>query len=355
MTVPTHPWHLMKSIYRDVLPTVKEKLAYWTAFADAIPNEELRKQALASIRTKTFHCEGGAVYGLLAKERREEVISFIVAYQTISDYLDNLCDRSTSQDPDDFRLLHASMMDALTPGSRHQYYEKREDRDDGGYLSALVETCQKFLETLPSLPVIQPYLHELASYYCDLQVHKHVAVEERVGRLTDWFETHKPHLPEMTWYEFSACSGSTLGIFCLVAYAAAAENMEELAGQIKNGYFPWVQGLHILLDYFIDQDEDRAGGDLNFCSFYESEEMMFQRFIHFMKQADRSIVKLPDAPFHRMVNRGLIGIYLADQKVQKQRSVRNLARKILLHAGGTGWFFLLNGWLYRRMKPRLFA
>jgi len=342
---------MMRSIYRDVLPSVKEQLSYWTTYAESIPNQELRKQALASISTKTFHCEGGAIYSLLARDRREDVISFIVAYQTISDYLDNLCDRSTSLDPNDFRALHESMIDALTPGASHSYYRNRPDREDGGYLSALVRTCQQVLETLPSLPVIQPYLHELAEYYCDLQVHKHVAKEERVGRLQEWFEIHKPQLPEMTWYEFSACSGSTLGIFCMVSYAAVNQQMEELAERIKNGYFPWVQGLHILLDYFIDQEEDKLGGDLNFCSFYKTEEEMFQRFIHFMEQADRSITQLPDAKFHRMVNRGLLGIYLADRKVQEQQHVRYFARKLLRRAGGTGWFFLLNGWIYRRLKP----
>lgn len=68
-----------------------------------------------SIETKTFHCEGGSIYGLLASKNLEKTIRFIVAYQTISDYLDNLCDRSTSLNPDDFRVLHESIIHALTP------------------------------------------------------------------------------------------------------------------------------------------------------------------------------------------------------------------------------------------------
>jgi tetraprenyl-beta-curcumene synthase len=351
MTIPTQPWKMMKLIYRDVLPSVKRELTGWTTFAESIPNLELRKQALASIATKTFHCEGGSIYSLLARERKDEVISFIVAYQTISDYLDNLCDRSTSLDPADFRALHESMMDALTPGESHDYYRNRQDSDDGGYLAALVKTCQDFLVTLPSLSAIQPNLYELASFYCDLQVHKHVTQEERVNRLQEWFGKYQSQLPEMTWYEFSACSGSTLGIFCIVSYAAISERMDGLVDRIKEGYFPWVQGLHILLDYFIDQEEDKQGGDLNFCSFYNSDDELFNRFSHFIEQADKSIQTLPDAKFHRMVNRGLLGIYLADRKVQEQRHVRQLSRRLLRKAGGTGWFFLVNGWLYRRLKP----
>lgn len=351
MPVPNRPWSMMKRIYREVLPKVREQLAYWKRKAEAIPDDELRKQALASIRSKTFHCEGGAIYSLLAEDRRDDIIVFIVAYQTISDYLDNLCDRSTSLDPDDFRALHESMRHALTPGADStDYYRFRKECNDGGYLCELVKTCQTVLETIDSLPIIQPALHELAGYYCDLQVHKHVKRSERVPRLKRWFKTYQHQLPEMSWYEFSACSGSTLGIFCIVSYAASSMRMDALVDRLKDGYFPWVQGLHILLDYFIDQEEDMRGGDLNFCFYYESDARLLQRFEHFIRQADRSISKLPDAKFHRMVNKGLLGIYLADKKVQGQKKVRQIARKLIRQSGGAGWFFLLNGWLYRRLK-----
>lgn len=341
----------MMHIYRRVLPRVHTYLAQWTNRAKAIPDPELRMQALASIRTKTFHCEGGAILALLAEERADDVIGFIVAYQTISDYLDNLCDRSTSLDPADFRALHDSMRDALTPEAvPGDYYRHRKERDDGGYLHALVKTCQDFLKSLPSYDVIAPALHELAGYYCDLQVHKHVAHEERVPRLQSWFDHHKAHLPPMSWYEFSACSGSTLGIFCLVSYASTGPFTNEKTRDIKDGYFPWVQGLHILLDYFIDQEEDLIGGDLNFCFYYDSREKMMRRFAHFIEQADASIAGLPNSKFHRMINRGLLGIYLADEKVRRQKHVRQLSKKIIRRGGGSSLFFFVNGWLYRRLK-----
>jgi tetraprenyl-beta-curcumene synthase len=127
--------------------------------------------------------------------------------------------------------------------------------------------------------------------------------------------------------------------------------MSRLATQLKKSYFPWVQGLHILLDYFIDQEEDKLGGDLNFCFYYDSEKVLVDRFHHFIKQADQSISLLPDAHFHKMINKGLLGIYLADEKVNRQKRVRLMARKIIRRAGGAGWFFLINGWLYRRIKP----
>jgi tetraprenyl-beta-curcumene synthase len=354
LKIPTQPWSMMMHIYWRVLPRVRKYLTEWKREAQQIPDPELRKQALASIETKTFHCEGGAILALLAGNKKDEAIQFIVAYQTISDYLDNLCDRSTSLDPRDFRVLHDSMKHALTPGAKlENYYRFRDEQDDGGYLHALVETCQDVLGSLPSYRMIAPTLHELAGYYCDLQVHKHVAREERVPRLQSWFEKYEENLPAMSWYEFSACSGSTLGIFCIVSYASEAEVNERTLQDLKDGYFPWVQGLHILLDYFIDQEEDRVGGDLNFCFYYDSREKMMGRFTEFIEQADASIDGLPDSSFHRMINRGLLGIYLADKKVRKQKHVRELSRKIMRRGGGSSLFFFVNGWLYRRLKPSL--
>ncbi len=351
MSIPKQPLTLMAKIYKEVLPRVHQKLNNWKQKANAIPNQELRKQALASIKTKTFHCEGGSIYGLLAEDQIDKAIDFIVAYQTISDYLDNLCDRSTSLDPVDFRSLHSSMLHALTPDAKlENYYRYRDDQDDGGYLHELVKTCQEVLKSLPSHEVIYDHTIELAEYYCDLQVHKHVKLEERVPRLESWFQAHRSQLPAMSWYEFSACSGSTLGIFCLVAYATSDTFSDEDAKKVKESYFPWVQGLHILLDYFIDQEEDRKGGDLNFCFYYDDEQHLIERLEHFAINADKSIQNMPHQPFHYFINKGLLAIYLADEKVRKQANVRDLAKRLIRIGGGSTMFFYINGWLYRRLK-----
>lgn len=351
MDVPTHPIGLMGKVYKEVIPAVHQHLAAWRERAEKIPNPELRKQALASIDSKTFHCEGGAIMAILSRENMGECIQFIVAYQTISDYLDNLCDRSTSLDPEDFRALHDSMPHALIlEGELENYYRLREDQDDGGYLHALVEACRSVLRKARHYEKISGHLLELAGFYCDLQVHKHVKKEERIPRLEKWFHLYKRDLPEMEWYEFSACSGSTLGIFCLVAYAFQENFNEEMAYQIRKSYFPYIQGLHILLDYLIDQEEDIRGGDLNFCSYYSDREEMMDRFSHFIVQADKHTAGIPHEKFHRLINRGLLGIYLSDEKVGRQRDVRRLARQLVRHGGLIAMFFYMNGRAYRKMQ-----
>jgi len=53
--VPRYPWTLMIKTYGMVLPTVHRYVSGWKDRAGEIPDPELRKQALMSINTKTFH------------------------------------------------------------------------------------------------------------------------------------------------------------------------------------------------------------------------------------------------------------------------------------------------------------
>ncbi|RYG74548.1 tetraprenyl-beta-curcumene synthase family protein [Lentibacillus lipolyticus] len=347
----------MAAVYRKIFPAVHKELAYWQERAQQIPDNELRNQALASIESKRFHCLGGAVYALLSGYRWQEAIRFIVAYQTISDYLDNLCDRSTSMDPGDFQQLHQAMTDALSQGNPiKNYYAFRHEQRDGEYLADLVRTCQKTMRKLDNYAIITGYLSQLETLYSDLQVHKHVRWDERISRLKAWFRDRASASTPLYWYEFAAAAGSTLGIFCLVSYTLGGRMNENVAGQVVDSYFPFMQGIHILLDYYIDQEEDRREGDLNFCNYYESHAHMKERFNYFIRQADRHVQQLMDRQFHKMVHHGLVGLYLGDPKVKELYEGMDITNALLRESGSTASFFHWNVKLYhwiRKIKARL--
>ncbi|MDY0405283.1 tetraprenyl-beta-curcumene synthase family protein [Virgibacillus sp. 179-BFC.A HS] len=352
-SIPENAISLMAATYREVFPEVNRQLNKWENLARSIPDPELRRQALASIESKRFHCQGGAVFALLAGERYQMAIRFIVAYQTISDYLDNLCDRSTSLDAADFHLLHEAMHDALSPGEKiKNYYALRKEQDDGNYLGQLVQTCQQVLEHISEYKQFQEQLLNLEGLYRDLQVHKHVKLEERVLRLKRWYQKHKHANTGLQWQEFAAASGSTLGIFCIVSYSLKHVVTEDFAKKIVDAYFPYVQGLHILLDYYIDQQEDKQEGDLNFCSYYASQEEMHERFHFFAEQADKRIEALPDTRFHLLVRRGLIGLYLSDPKVKDMPDETNLKQSLLYKSGVASRFFHWNAKTYYCLKRK---
>jgi tetraprenyl-beta-curcumene synthase len=352
MDVPENFASLTHIAMTQVLPTVNRFLAGWTEKAKKIPDPELRHQALTGLGEKKFHCEGGGVYTLLAGERAQETMRFIVAYQTISDYLDNLCDRGRSRDPEDFRTLHTALAHALTPGAETgDYYRRRTEKDDGGYLPSLVRTCQNVLSTHPAYGRIAPHLHELAGYYRELQVHKHVAAGEVRERLEEWFAGNRGKFPDIRWQEFSAASGSTLGIFCLVSLTWGNDCPDDGVLRVKKAYFPWVQGLHILLDYYVDREEDHLAGELNFCDYYRDEKEMEERFLHFFRMSDQALRKLPYPRFQQMLLRGVVAVYLADVKMSRQgRNAKRIARRMLNEGGPLAWFFFANCWVYRRIK-----
>jgi len=316
-----------------VFPTVAKELACWRARAREIPNGELRQQALASIQHKDFHAEGGSVYAAEVPQHLDNMVRLIVALQTISDYLDNLCDRSISMDGADFSQLHLAMLDAVNPGSGyHDYYRLHPNQEDGGYLKALVTTCKQQLRKLENYALVHDDVVRLVNLYNELQVYKHLRQPLREPALTAWFEEHQAEVAGLSWWEFAAATGSTLGMFALFAEAAKADLKASYVEQLVSVYFPWVCGLHILLDYFIDQAEDRQEGDLNFVSYYSNRETMTQRLIMFAQEAGRRVLTLSDRAFHELVVEGLPALYLSDGKVPSQQ-LKGISWRLLL-AGG---------------------
>ncbi|HEV8246890.1 MAG TPA: tetraprenyl-beta-curcumene synthase family protein [Polyangiaceae bacterium] len=346
---------LLSHVGFGVLPRVGKGIARWRLFARGIPDGELRAQALASLEHKAFHCEGGAIYAGRDRLRRARLIELIVAYQTLADYLDNLCDRSIFSDPLVFEALHASMTDALELGpARADYYGgARGMGQDGGYVNALMSECQSGLRLLPHYSRVQGSAVQLAQLYAALQIRKHGPRERREGDLRSFCEREAALAPELRWYEFAAATGSTLGLFHLFE-VASRPGFDPVAAEASiSCYFRWICPLHILLDYLVDREEDVQGGDLNFVAYYRDEDDAFERFRFLIDGATRSLAGLPEANFHRMIVDGLLGLYLSDGKVERQPRVHSLAKRLLRSSRPRVRFFEVACRLYRGNRASL--
>lgn len=259
------------------------------------------------------------------------IVPLVVALQTISDYLDNLGDRTESLDEQDFRALHQAMLDAVGmhpvyPG-KGDYYRHHPDQQDSGYLHALVAACRRETARLPYYAQVAPLVAVHIDRYCDLQVNKHLPWSEREERLIRWHETH-PDRPEgLFWWEFAAACGSTLGVFALFAEALQPASQRRIEA-ISRAYFPWVCGLHILLDYLIDQAEDAQEGDLNFVKYYADADQVAERMAWFVERSVEAVRGLPNPGFHRTVVEGLLALYLSDAKVE-QLQLRPVVARLL--------------------------
>lgn len=344
-------FHLIIKHVTTVFPLVDQELARWNDCAGKIPDPELRQQAIASIKLKKFHAQGGGVYALYPTvSDPESILKFIVAFQTISDYLDNLCDRAGVEDEASFRQLHLAMFDAVTPqGDLNDYYRYYPYHNDLGYLERLVTECRTELLKLPAYSVILNSLKEQIQLYTDLQSLKHLGKGIRQSRLSTWAKSYQNYYPDLLWWEFAAATGSTLGIFLLFAAASEESLSMETVSQINAAYFPWIVGLHILLDYYIDAGEDRLMGDLNFTSYYANPQQCQTRLKLFTDQSFKKSAILRYPKFHQTIIMGLLAMYLSDTKALTTENY-STAKELLRKGGPTTIFYYYCCRLLRALK-----
>jgi tetraprenyl-beta-curcumene synthase len=330
---------------------VEQELARWTYFAGKIPDPSLRQQALASIQLKSFHAQGGSIYSLYPEVTDQEgILRFIVAFQTISDYLDNLCDRAGVKNETAFRQLHLAMLDVANPKEElSDYYRDYPFQNDLGYLGLLVTECRTQLLNLPAYPIILKSLKNQIRLYTDLQALKHLNTDIRESRLIAWAKSYQKLYPQLSWWEFSAATGTTLGVFLLVAAAANPKLTPEEVTQIDTAYFPWIDGLHILLDYYIDAEEDRLMNDLNFTTFYQSQEQCQIRLAVFINQSLKSSAALSYPKFHQTIILGLLSMYLSDVKALSPQN-QSTSKALLKEGGFTTQLYYHCCRLLRRLK-----
>ena len=341
---------LISEYLKKAMPEVDVQLSKWIKCCSCAGDDELKKQALSSIEKKKFHAQGGSIYSLYPSTVFNEAVSFIVAFQTISDYLDNLCDRAGVTEEAAFRELHQAMFDAVNPaGVLNDYYYSYPYKNDGAYLERLVETCRCSIENLPAYDKVSGMILKYVRLYSDLQTYKHLELNTREEILKKWAEARLKEYPHISWWEFSAATGSTLGIFLLIAAAHNPEFDQNDVDLMDKAYFPWVCGLHILLDYFIDSEEDLKSGDLNFTAYYESSRQCRERMMFFIERSFLECASLPHPKIHFTVIRGLLAMYLSDPKAAKGVK-RRISRELLKKGGSRTLIYFYLCKLLRRMK-----
>ena len=298
--------------YISSFKETKKLLKSWWQHTLLIP-QPLQEQAQASLRDKAFHCLGGSIYALYPGVNQRVVLQAIVALQTISDYLDNLCDRMEVNSQQAFSQLHLSFSEALDPeisiSNYYQYYPYHEEH----YLPALVKACRQAICQLPNYQKHKPLVLELANHYCQLQVLKHLQPNGET-KLKQWINNNFTD-SELTWNEWAAATGSTLGIFMLLAASYHNYDLKLIKG-IFACYFPWIQALHIQLDYLIDANEDIQHNDLNFTFYYQNTAEAISRLQFLYQESKNRIGMLPYSHFHELIIEGLICLYGSDPKVK---------------------------------------
>lgn len=340
-------WSVIACQVAWAFPAVEKQLARYLQLV-AGHDSPAARHARISMRTKRFHCQGGAVFACLSP-RRPHLLAAIVALQTICDYLDNLCDREDPPQEARFRRLHRALLAAVQPDVT---LSLPTDVQDGGLLPTLVRDTRAALVALPSYPVVEPEVIRLARLYTDLQSYKHLPPGEREEALVAHYQRDYRLAPcdgssrpatyggvtygSASWclavHEFAAACGSTLGIFTLLRAAARPGLTRQEVESLREAYFPRVCALHILLDYLIDMEEDRLSGDLNFVAPYGNLQVAAGRLAQLTQMALEAVSRLPEAALHRLVVKGLVAMYLSDPKAEGLAQQGTV--EVLLRAAG---------------------
>jgi tetraprenyl-beta-curcumene synthase len=311
----------------SVIPRASHALEAIRERANAIPDAALRQQALASIDGKAFHVQGGCILAtFLPAASAARYVRIVASLETIYDYLDNLCDRMPGVSQQAFATLHEALLDALddrrAPGD---YYRHGPAGDDGGYLAWLVNDARRELATLPNYQAVRDALGTIAQFYAELQTLKHGDETLREDVCSAWYARHAAAFPGLYWWEFAAACGSSLPVFALI-YLAMQPRIDARAIEATvAAYFPNVSAVHILLDYFIDQAEDREHRELNFVACYPSSAVAVERVGRLVRATSERLRALRHGEWHEFVLRAMCLFYLTHPKVYEQRLDRESA------------------------------
>lgn len=308
----------LRRFLAEIVPPARASIARLERFAERIPDVQLRAQAISSLTAKGYHIAGAAILAtFLPSMAREHYIQIVAPLEAIYDFLDSLCDRHPQTPESAYHQLHEALGDALDPARPlHHYYLHGPPGDDGDYLHILVRRVRRALARLAGYEELIPYFRDAVTLYADAQTYKHLPPGERERACIAWYERENARFADLSWWELGAAAGSQFHVYAAL-YAAFCSEFDRIE-QTYNAYFPSLAALHVLLDSFIDQAEDRAHGELNWVECYPSREAFVTR-MHVLAQRSREGFRHLSMPrAHMFALRIMSLFYLTHPKIDRQ-------------------------------------
>lgn len=265
-----------------VLPVVRRELRRWRKLAEATPDPDRRRRAVASLEEKRANVEAVAVFATLAPlRRRRAVLRAIVPLQLAIDYRDSL----------------------------EEAGEDEEDSSDG-YLDALETGWVREAESLAGCSAVAPFLRAAADRCAEGQRRTHAAAAGASSELLRWAEDLEGRA-EYRWWELAAGTSSSVAAHALIAAAADPAVSPGTAASIDAAYNPAVGALTVFLDDLVDLESDRARGEHNYLDYYEDAAEAAERLAAIARRAGDQIEPLPHASRHRAILAGVGAFYLS--------------------------------------------
>lgn len=296
-----------------VLPHVHRGLRRWSKEAAAIPDDHLRQIATAKIAEERFNTEVAATLATLAPWRhRRQAIEAIVPLQVMYDYLDGLSEEPAEDQLANGRRLFSAFSASLAPATEEpiDYYAFAPQREDGGYLQALVAACRRAFALLPAAEVVAPIAREAAQRCGEAQTRTHAIPSKGTEQLEKW-ASEQAAGSGLAWWEYTAGgTASILSVHALVA-AAAESSMTVAAAESLDRAYLYIAAISTLLDSVIDFESDRAEGGHSFIGYYPDETAARAGIQKVIARAASEAAGTRHGPHHQMTAAGVAAYYLS--------------------------------------------
>lgn len=300
-----------------VIPEVSREVSGWRRRAAAIPSPELRADASANLRSSRLNTEGAALFAVLPAQRHLPLLKALVAYQTALDYLDTLSEHPGPEQEADGVQLHRALAESLDPtGPISDYYRHHPWSHDGGYLRKLVEVGRCAGRCLVRYDRVEERAIASARRMTVQSVNHIPDARRRDAELEAWAERELPRCDELTWFEWTAASCSSLSTFALLALAADPELREDDVIEAEAVYFPWICAASTLLDAFVDQASDRAEGNHSYVQHYDSPAEMVERLCEIVYRSVDGARRLRNGERHALIAAGMVSMYLSKRSAR---------------------------------------
>jgi tetraprenyl-beta-curcumene synthase len=210
------------------------------------------------------------------------------------------------------------------------------------YTMALVEACRSGCAALSGYPLIRGLLGPQARQAAALGLHHIADPAARADALRHFAATEFDATPDATWFEQTAGGASALTIIVLLAMAADPRTTERDLHAALAVYSPWVAALSMMLDSWVDQEDDRASGHVSFVGYYEDRGAAVERIAFLINRSLRDLAALPGGERHMLITAAMTAMFLS----------RDSARSDDL-AAGTRTMVAAGGPLTRLLLPLL--
>ena len=327
---------LARAVIRELLwglRDVSREVERWRILAVSIPDESLRRDALAAMDRKRANIDGAALFWTLPRLRSKELLRLLVAYEILADFLDCASERGAGAGIRNGLQLHRALVDALNPRTElSDYYRHHPWTADGGYARSLVETCRHVCARMPSYDAVRPLATRAARLAQVLALNHETNAVRRDTALRAWAETYFPGRHELAWFEWAGGASAWLTILALLALAAEPGRTRLDAERVYSGYLPWLSLAGTMLDSYGDMGEDAASGAHSYIAHYNSPDDAIQRLGEIIRRALKEADALRDGARHVVIASSMIAMYLSKDSVRTP-DTRALTASITSSAG----------------------